>query len=266
MSIKKRCPKGHYYDSKFAYCPYCEDSKNTFSGERKNRTGPFSGILKKSFSFQKKSSQEKDEDIHEIKTAYAKDVLAQDDIKTEYMKNDNTDDLKTEYLSNKQASDDVKTEYLGKQQINNKEVDLDDMKTEYLTSQKGSDQQIVNSHGDMTSQLATKVPSNAVVGWLVCTNGTMTGKSLIMCRGVNSILKKGSEYTVSNEIVTDCYFELIYDEKGRKYYITVNADNIGLNNRKIKGKRSLYDGSIIQTEKSLFEFVAYCKGINKWQR
>lgn len=273
MIKKIRCSKGHYYDSKYARCPYCAEEKRKAGGKSSIKDIISDKISGKRSKGKKKAKEETKAKISfdEGRTMHLGSIKAKESEKSNekveedsYQGTVDFDDSRTQYTSqNARQFDSEKTQYLHQDS-----EDYDNGYTQFANQYRQTDKkpQIIDEAIEKEQSHAA-IPNNAVIGWLVFMNGIQIGNDLRLIRGTNYIYLDDDEFLrMSESEERNSCFSISYDEIKNHYVISVLNGETLLNGKKITGERSLFNNSIISVNGLKLEIVMYCKGINKWKR
>ncbi|MBQ8502747.1 MAG: FHA domain-containing protein [Clostridia bacterium] len=115
--------------------------------------------------------------------------------------------------------------------------------------------------------LQVETKSNPVAGWLVCTSGSVKGKSYELHLGRNYIGRKKDMDVVLTDDDTICrqrHFSIIYDPKSNEFYAVPDDGFIYINNVSITQAAKLIDGDEIHVGNTFYTFIAYCNENRRW--
>lgn len=115
--------------------------------------------------------------------------------------------------------------------------------------------------------LHLETTSNPVAGWLVCTSGSVKGKSYELHLGRNYIgrdKKMDIVLTDDNSISRSRHFSIVYDPKSNGFYSVPDEGFVYINDNLIKEPTRLNDGDEIHVGNTVYVFVAYCNENRRW--
>ena len=106
----------------------------------------------------------------------------------------------------------------------------------------------------------------AVVGWLVCTNGTEKGKDYRLYSGHNHI---GTDLDMdvclqAAGIASSNHATITYDEDTNRFSVFTYGASVFLNGKLISKAEELKSNDRIALGEMQLDFIAYCKGSIKW--
>lgn len=279
MIKKIKCIKGHYYDSKYSKCPFCEDENRK---KNPNAMG-IREMAKGLFDKQKKGKKKPgviDSNFDSGRTVHLGEKY---DASGENQSSGNSDSP-SEGKNVTFDFDNAKTQYTGdggmlnfdeeNARHSNEEpiIDFDGGFTQHLAVSDVAEETNTPADDDIPSDSELKgidysIPSNAVIGWLVVMKGIQIGNDIRLNRGINYIYKDDRGiYDVQYTKTSQGLFSISYDELKNNYVIEAFSDKVKMNGKKFEGCRSIFNNSIINIGEDIFELIQYCRGINRWKR
>lgn len=112
--------------------------------------------------------------------------------------------------------------------------------------------------------------SNFIAGWLVCLKGPEKGRDYRLYHGFNRV---GRDYTLEVAVMEDpsisreASLAIVYDGRGNQFYAVQQSGGIAyLNGALLEAPKAIKTGDTIETGKSAFEFIAFCREGRVWER
>lgn len=139
-----------------------------------------------------------------------------------------------------------------------------DSESEQLTEAYGA---MVNETDKTISIYTDETGSNHCVGWLVCVNGPVKGKSYTLHSGRNFAgrsLEMDIVLSDDLKISREKHFSIIYDPKSIAYYLIPESGSTLLNDTPITTEMNLKEGDTIHAGDSDYAFVPFCKEGRTW--
>lgn len=151
----------------------------------------------------------------------------------------------------------------------------DEQMTSYLGwLPSGQEGQFTEVYGDEVEEydktigiFTGETHNQPTVGWLVCMNGVVKGKSYPIHAGRNFAGRSvDMDIVLSDDksIVREKHFSIIYDPKSICFYLVKGAGQIYVNNEVVWEQCLLQDGDEICAGESRFVFVPFCKEGRVW--
>ena len=113
----------------------------------------------------------------------------------------------------------------------------------------------------------SKVGTDPVTGWLVCIEGGSRGRDYRIHSGQNFIGRSiAMDVSIEGDetINRENHCVLVYDPKGKTFYLRGEKSSVYLNDELMTGVGKLNDHDTIQIGNSKFVFVQFCTGEFSW--
>lgn len=158
---------------------------------------------------------------------------------------------------------------------NGRMVESDEQMTAYLGYFPSDEEgQLTEAYGDGVEEydktigiFADESCNQPTVGWLVCMNGLVKGKSYSIHAGRNFAGRsEDMDIVLSDDmyISRENHFSLIYDPKSICFYLVKGVGEICVNNERVLEQCLLQDGDEISAGNSIYVFIPFCKEGRVW--
>lgn len=112
-----------------------------------------------------------------------------------------------------------------------------------------------------------KLNNELTVGWLVCRNGLLRGKSYCIHSGRNFAGRAlHMDIVLSDDplLARENHFSLVYDPKSNRYFAVPGTGVAYINDVTLRESMEIKNGDTISVGDSVYDFVAYCNEGRTW--
>jgi len=153
--------------------------------------------------------------------------------------------------------------------------DIQEQQTVYKDIYSNSDQgQKTEAYGEAIDEgdktigfYSDETGNSFTVGWLVCTNGPVKGKSYSLHSGRNFAGRSLDMDVVLSDDLTisrEKHFSIVYDPKSNLYFLLAGSGNTFLNGQPMTEDKEIFEGDCITAGASEYTFIPFCKEGRKW--
>ena len=278
-----RCKNLHYFDGdRYPKCPHCGEGVGTEENKPE--------VKEEKKGFWGKGKKEKENVVEDVKTEaaqFAKESSEKDNPTVDFWQSKPNADEQVATAEKAEEKTEDKTEENAEEKVEEKieiekepeqveepQISLKEAVKNASASNEGKTMSYFSSATAATSasaeKTANKIPSDPVVGWLVCTKGAHFGETFSIFSGKNSIGRNTDNriaVTDDNSISRSKHAFIVYEPKKRNFYIQP-GDSSGLtylNEEYITETKILSSKDVIELGESIFMFVPLCGQDFSWE-